>query len=364
MANVTRAPWADEYAIIVDVPTNIYDQVSADTSAFNDATVGASYDFETGKIGVDSNKYGIQLNNHPTFDPGQNIIDQEKAIGTSYRRAGAGYEFQQGTRLPTTTFEFDVTEKNIVPFLWTLFQKGLDEGAASVYLKTFGCYLEAEDSCEAYMTLLRKMSDEDTNSHVIGGAICRSMTLSATSGEPLRASCEMIGYNMVTDFDFNAQSSIIEYDNSAPLLWQNATVELDDSAINIDGFSITITNNAVPKFYDSQHPVKYVLGRITVDGTITIPWGDTNKGSNTEFDHFVAGTDAYLEIYWGNETPSADNDFKIFTNMRYTGATNTGDDEIGTELPFVGAYDGTYPDSTYPGSIIIYSGESVNRSVP
>jgi len=359
MALIELAQWGVEYAVIC-AATDIDTQVPADTSAWNDPTVATT--FVVNSIGVASNIYGIPLLNRPDFSPGQEIIDQRKAIGVPFRNTAAGYEFQQGNRLPSVVYEFDVTKRNIVPFLWTLFQKGTSEGEATVYLKTFSSYSEGNEDCEAYLCLLKKMTSEDTNSHIIGGAIAHTITLSAESGMPLKANCEMFGYNMADDFDFNAQASIIDYDSTAPLLWANATIKLAGTAINTQGFNMTIKNNAVPKFYNSKHPNKYVLGDITVEGTITLPWSSATVGGNAQIDNFVNGTDATLSIYWGNETPSADGDFKILTNIRYNNAAVVGEDELGIELPFIAAKDeDDNPSAT--SSIIIYSGESVNRSI-
>ena len=123
----------------------------------------------------------------------------------------------------------------------------------------------------------------------------------------------------------------------SPLLWQNATVTLGGNTINLDGFSITITNNAVSKFRDNTYPLAHNLGEFTVEGTITIPYGTTTEGGNTAIDDFVAGNTDRLVIRWGsNEIASSDGDFSIISHIRRTNATLTGDNEIGTEIPFVG----------------------------
>jgi hypothetical protein len=329
--------------------------VSADSSGWNSATADADA-FASGAIGVASNKYGIPLLNKPAFDPGQAVVNQRKAIGVSYRRADAGFEYQQGSRVPTTTFEFDVTYKNIVPFLWMLFQGGTTEGAGATYLKTFVPYTESNAEIYVASALLARNSDSAATSHMIGGAVVKSLTLTAEEGMPLKCSAEMIGYNMVSDFDLDADANLIEYDTAAPLLWQNATVSLGGTTVNIPGFSLTISNNLVTKNYDSWHTEKYVLMDCTAEGSFRIPWSAATVGGNAQIDNFINGTDQLLKVTWGTGSHTTDGDFEIEVNARYTGATLTGDDEIVTEIPFENVFDGT-------NNLRLYSVDSINRLV-
>jgi len=287
---------------------------------------------------------GIALTNHPTFDPGQNHINQRKAVGTSYRRAGTGYEFQVATQSPTTTWEFDVCADNISFILWSLFQNGASEAAGSPYVKYFIPYeprqTDASDSvytdCEVWLSLVRKLAASgDAGSHRIIGAIARSITFSATEGENLKASVEFIGYSHSTVR--NIASDTLTMDAVAPLLWQNATVELGGNTTNIPGFSLTISNNAVVKFNNAGNPQKFILGEFTAEGTISIPWATTTEGGNTAMDDFVAGNTDRLAVYWGvgGEIATTDLDFSILAHIRRTAASMVGDDEILTEIPFI-----------------------------
>ena len=329
--------------------------VSADTAGWNSATADADA-FASGAIGVASNKYGIPLLNKPVFDPGQNIVNQRKAIGVSYRRGDAGFEYNQGSRVPTTSWEFDVSYKNIVPFLWMLFQGGTTEGAATTYLKTFVPYTESAAGIYVAAALLAKNSNTAASSHMIGGAVVRSITLSSEEGMPLKATVEMIGYNMVSDFDLDADANLIEYDNTAPLLWQDATVSLGGTTVNIPGFSLTISNNLVTKNYDSWHTEKYVLMDCTAEGSFRLPYSAATVGGNAQLDNFINGTDQLLKITWGSGSHNTLGDFEIEVNARYTGAQFVADDEIVLELPFDGVYDGT-------NNLRLYAVDSINRFV-
>ncbi len=349
-----RSAFEDLYGVLTNT-TSISNGVSADATTFNSATVNDL--FTAGDIGVESNIYAIPLIGHPAINHGQNILDVRKSTGLAYRHAGTGMEFQQTTRQPSTTWNFEVTAWNIAPFLWTLFQAGTSQAGATTYVKTFIPYAEADQDFEAWLTLIRKMSDGTANSHVAGGMIARSINFTAESGGALNANIEMIGYNSVTDFDLDAQASLLNFSTRASLLWQNATITLDGTPINIDGINFTITNNATSKFYDNVHPTKHLLGDFGVEGTVVIPWAQATEGANSQITKFIAGTDSALVVYWGNSPASANGDIAFSLNIRYTGAEPTTDDEIQISCPFLGVHDGT----NTPCSISVC--DSVDRGI-
>jgi len=284
--------------------------------------------------------YAIPLNNHPHFDPGQNIIDQRKAIGIPVRRTGSGFEFQQAHREPRTTYEFDANAYLLAPFFWLLFQNGASEGSSAPYAKTFTPYTSPD--CEVWASLLRKMSSSSADSHVIHGAIVRSIRLTAETGGPLRATVEFIGYSW--DDTFNASSAILNFSQTAPLLWKDAGnvagIYVESTNLNIRGFDITFNNNATAVYYSSQYPEKFVLGDLTVEGEITVPWDAQTVGGNYLLNKFVNGEDVVLHIWWGSYAGNTVGDFSIKVNMRFTGAEVGGETETEVRLPFIHAFDG------------------------
>ncbi len=337
-----RANWEDIYGIRTHVTGTLSDGgVGADAaSVWNSATVTTG-NFISGAMGIDTSKYAIPLLNHPTFDPGATVINQRKAVGTSYRRSGSCLEYQMGARVPTVTYECDATYKIMALFFQLLFQGGATQGAGDTYTKTYVPYAEGDSAVVACAALIRQMSAGTANSHVIGGAIIKSLSLSAEEGQPLKATAEFTGYNMVSDYDFDAEANILEFDSTACLMFQNCTVELATTAVNIDKFDLTITNNAVAKFYNTPQVTKYVLGDFTASGSIRIPWAALTIGGNTQIDNFVNGTECLLQIFWGHETATSAGDVIMNINARYTGATVEGEDEIVTTLPFEAVHDGT-----------------------
>lgn len=337
-----RASFEDIYGIRFYKSGTLSDGgVGADTAGvFNTATADADA-FAAGAIGIDTSKYAIPLLNHPHIEHGVEIINQRKAVGTSYRRSGSCMEYIQGARIPTVTLECDATKKILGLFCYLLFQGGSSEEAGTPYLKTFSPYGEGTESVVASAAIVRLMSAGTANSHLMGGAIIKSMTLSAEEGQPLKVTADFTGYNSVSDYDFDAAANILEFDNTACLMWSNASVKLSGTAVNIPGFSVTITNNAVPKYYNSTHVTKYVLGDFTATGSFKVPYAATTVGDNTQINNFVAGTDCLFQVWWGNETPSADGDVKVELNAYYTGASLSAEDEITSDLTFEATHDGT-----------------------
>lgn len=359
-----RQTWEDLYGIRAYITGTLADGgVGADVaSVWNSATVTVGnfiVDHGDGDhIGIDLNKFAIPLLNHPTFSPGQEIINNRKAVGTSYRRTGACLEYQMGYRMPTVTYECDATYKILALFFQLLFQGGASEAATTPFLKTYVPYAEGDSDIVACAALIRQMSAAAADSHVIGGAIVRSLTITAEEGQPLKASAEFVGYNMVSNYDFSSESTnILEFDSTACLMYSNATIKLATTEVNLPGFTFTITNNAIPKYYNSNHINKFVLGDFTCTGSFQVPYAALTVGDNTQITNFINGTDVLLQIYWGNETPSATGDVKFELNARYTDATMEGDDEILTTLPFECAHDGTN------NAIRCYVADAVDRGI-
>jgi hypothetical protein len=361
-----RDVWEDMYCFRLTKSAALSAIVPADTAVFNDPVhstncfvSGSNSIMDDVNQGVTTSVYGIPLTNHPTMDIGQAIIDQRKATGVSYKNTSTGMEYQQGTRLPTTTWEFDVTKNNIAPFLWLLFQNGASEAGASAYVKTFVPYTEGNVT-EVHAALCRVMSTQvgDANSHLFGGCVVSSITFTGEEGQPLKASVTLMGYNAITDFEFGAAANICVFDSScAPLLYQNAVISVAGTTVNIPRFNLTITNNLKPAYYNSKHPTKFIYNDIDISGSFDLPWSQATVGANVELDKFVAGTDSQFICYWGHNPASADGDLALTANARYNGMPVEGEDETILKCSFAGAYDGAN------AAVSITVADAINRTI-
>lgn len=89
---------------------------------------------EEGNFGTGRNaEAGLPLTNEPVFDPGVNIIDNQMAVGTSYRQT---LEYMIGNKNPSTTLEIDYRNDDLALFLHTLFQR-VWEHDVTVFSKVF-----------------------------------------------------------------------------------------------------------------------------------------------------------------------------------------------------------------------------------
>jgi hypothetical protein len=338
-----RTKWQDRYYI------------STQTTSISTAAT-----FVSGQIGVLSNVFALEVTNNPHLNADPQIEDTRIAHGLAVRtvlsatRAG---EYNIGRREPKVTLEFNANAYNLAPFLWSLFQTGASEGAATVYPKT--CIAYTDPSCEMWMSVLRQMSASTADSHRMDGAICRQLTLEGRGQGVIKATAEMIGYDVATNV--NASTALTAWANKAPLLWRNAGMSIGtyvaNTPIGIDGFRVVFNNNATPIYYDDHRPTKYILGDLTVTGEIAVPWAAATVGANAQLDNFIAGTPARLRLLWGSFAGTADGDLMVEVNMRYTGATTEGDVETVTTLPFEHADDGTTVCT-------IVASDSVQRTIP
>ncbi len=139
------------------------------------------------------------------------------------------------------------------------------------------------------------------------------------------------------------------FDTTTFLKWQDAQTSLGTDTtsanltpINLPGFSLTITNNAEPHFYNSPIPYKYTLGKFEVNGSFFLPWGTATEGANNALNDYKAGTDMSLQIYWGTDLATVPLDFSIEVNLLHDDVSIEGDTELGTQTNFRGVTDGTY----------------------
>lgn len=330
---VQRVQYEDRYAI--DFQTTAIATVQAMTDGIDTAS-----GFE---------KSGILLNNHPDIVPGQAIIDKKKATGSASRVSGPGREFQQGIKEPSFSIEFDVSSKVLYGPLRLFTQRGAlseDSTAGSDTTDWFVPYsYEGQPAlAEVWANFVRQLApDGQADSHRALGAIVNSITLSSEVGQAFVCSADFMVYDAENNYAVSAANDNFEFTNDATLLWQNATTSVSDGflaheAVDLDGFSLTLSAEVSRKFYSNQLTSKYLFKEITGEGSIKIPWANstTNFLDNVFLRNFIAGTPTRFSIYWTGQYPSANNHVSINFIARYTGApVGQDEDEIVTDLSFI-----------------------------
>ncbi len=331
-------------------------------------TITSTHAFGTGVISINDDVYAYPLVGHPNFDPGQTVIDQRKAVGIATRRTGPGFEYQQGVKSPVTTWEFDANAYNLVLPLWLLFQKGTTEAASGAsFVKTYiapTCTTGVE--MEQFGVLLKRMEcGSVTSAQRILGAVVRSITFTAESNTPLKVSVEFVGADI--GVAYNAQNAVLTFDTNDPLIWgaSSTEVKIDPAGggagteINVDSWSVTISNNVIGKQYGQSTVQKFIVQDFTVEGTIKVPWGAAAGGKNVLVEDLISGDDMYMSLSWGSITGASSGDFAIILNVRITNVEMSHDDEVAQDITFSGADDA----SLSAVQIILHDGAQ-DRSIP
>lgn len=330
---VMRTSWQDKYGVAGNV-------VGISTKA--------DFASDAAKIGITADdQFGLPLTGSPDIAPNPEFSDSVKTTGLAQVRTGTGYERTKFINRPTFSFEYpEVEAYGAAFFLWSLFQKGGSEsGTAQTYQPSTleGADVTGSGEAEFWLSLTRAMSTSTADWQAIHGAIATSITFSSEEGGPLSMSGELIAaeYEAPMTPGASAYASQLALPAKAPLLHQNLTALLAGTAMNIPSWSVTLTNNAVMKFYDEDTGQKIVVGRITGTGSFTLPWHIATVGDDEQVKNFVAGTDVLVQISWGSLTGATEGDLGFHLNCHYTGAPLDATDEISTALEFELAADGT-----------------------
>ncbi len=307
---------------------------------------------------------GLATTNMPDLNPNVEFIKSPKQHGqpTTIMRGGAGVtELQVGPKVAGTTLEGDVSPSNIIPMLLSLFQ-GQIEGAASPYDKIFTNYTRATDldflgksvavTTPYLLSIIKDLSisapEQVGESMRLISAVCRSLALSGTRGEPVKYSAEFIAKEL--EIDYTAAGAFdLASTSGTPLLFQDTTFTWADVESNINvafvsnpliGFSLNFTNNLEHAHYDSQNIGNLIPGRFEVTGSITVPWRN-----NDFIDKFLTTQPLGFKFSWG--TVGVLGGLEIYIVAVFNGESSGGDAEVELEMPFEGVayYDPTVTEA-------------------
>lgn len=309
--------------------------------------------------GVDIGTYGktiprVFLNNQPSFEQNREVLATPKSTGLSYiSKTDSNTDRLIGKQAPTTSYEMDLDAAAIFVPLMTLFQ---DAGAlvSSVTTKQFNCYTTA--GVTYYATLKRIL--ETNKSQIIKGAIAKSINIKGNEGEAVTVTVDWVGASMDYSGTTAATTTISKLSNNT-ILFENLVFDLGNDAVNfldVIGFDLTISNNATPRYYNNSSADNFILGKMSIEGTLKFPWGDSKLGGNTLFTYLNNQTDFVLSIY-NSFSATAVGNFKILLNIECDNVTTNADDEISNEINFVGIYDGFHPP------VRVYTYDSITRTI-
>lgn len=232
-------------------------------AAQKSSLTGAAKTFSISDIGPAFGACALPVVGHPNFILGQQMINVNRVSGLVMDR----YEdSEEDFRICATTLDFELDIKTFSLFCYLFFQKGSIQPDADS--KRYFPY--DFTSCEVFATLGRRMSLSDTNSHILDGAVCSELSISGRVGEAIKFSAVMIGRSLITDFDWDAQSSTAVFPEDQVLLFKDTTYTstLFSSGTGVSSFAIRLSNGVTPYFYNSQLANEFKLKKLT--GTLEV----------------------------------------------------------------------------------------------
>lgn len=128
---------------------------------------------------------------------------------------------------------------------------------------------------------------------------------SYTDGYLNFASADLISYAgqeislSIDTQDSQLWSALQEYPTLTPFKWEQCGITVDGSTAWLNEFSLTLTNDVMPKFYDKQAASSFLLGRLRGEGTISIPWSSPSGSGNAQLDDFLSDTNKTMVLTWG-----------------------------------------------------------------
>ena len=327
-----RVTWQDRYAI---------EQT---------ASLTAKPTFAASAIGIEGTgaaggKFLMPLTDHPHLKPSSAIQNQEQAIGLAQRHH---LEYEPTIAEPSSvTVNMWANAYNVSLFLWLLFQSGCSEADATVNTLTAIPYVSSEPEIYAAVTRILggTAGNADTVSQYLAGCICRSLTLSGEVGGIITMSAELVAADWQTASDDlgSVSWSALTFSDQPPLKFQNMYFVLGGRSVGIPSFSITFNNNAAAQFYNNETIQRYTLGRLTAEGSFSIPWSDTYEGDNQQLNAFKDGDEQLFTAYWGDASGATANSLSISCNIQSTDTDMTDvEGEINTSINFAAVEGTTY----------------------
>jgi len=98
--------------------------------------------------------------------------------------------------------------------------------------------------------------------------------------------------------------------------------------VNTPSVNMTFTNNCMFNYYNDDEASSAILGRLTVEGTFSMPFGTANVGSNYMINKFLAGEEFLIAWYWGQSGADVDviDDYKLTPVSALSRMKNDGSD--------------------------------------
>jgi len=311
----------------------------------------ASVDIGVEGTGSGGGVYRLMLENRPALTLPSAVQELNVVTGRSDMFI-QNYESTVAEQ-PIVTIEGPANSYIMSLLFWSLFQTGTSETTNSL-CKKMTCVPYNSADPEMFFSLVRVMVDPSTSvvaddkSHFYTGCLVRSITLTAEERGIVKYSAEIMGskHRVASAGDLGTGNNRRWTDFSFPTAttswkWQNFTCEYSGTAIDVGNWSITFSNNATGLYYNHDSIQGYKIGRLTVEGTMFVPWSafDDSSGfsdGNKPIDDYKNDNDFRLEFFTddGADQQSTGNDVDIDLHCKITDFDMSGDVEVGHEITF------------------------------
>ena len=299
----------------------------------------------------------IYAENDPPISSGDSLISYR---GKSVNRYRASEQFKRGHYSPSISGLTMPWNAHQTPnFLYSLFQ-GVTRSTNKLTFNSdsadFSSILSGATITSSFphvMTITREDATTGAWGHVLEGAVVSSMTISGDTSSAITCSVDLVGL----DADYNATvvpaaeafstfgkiHTLVELDGTSP-----AYIDFFAGAPPVESFSITISNGAHVKAYNSAAPRQIDFADfIDVSGSITIA-SDRSGNTIPAFEGYmaamVAGTEGAFVIASGELDP-ADTHWSIAVNARISeGIDEDEGDAHNATINFVGVQNGATED--------------------
>lgn len=332
MANTIRTSYEDLYYL------------SYQTTSISTAGTFTATDDGISALGP-SGQCGLLLTDHPDLMPGKVQDYADKTTGLAQRRYDTGnqYEYTDGRRTPTVSLNMGLNAYRLKILGWLLGQQGATETTNEVVVIP---PVAGGAAMEVWASIGRSFGDPSglAVGHAIHGCICNQLQITGNAGERCNIIAQMSGRSMVTNFDHTNSVATIETAGENMFFDFDFSFATNDIGDYMEGFDITINNNAVARHYGSQTPSHYVMGKWETTGTVRFAMSaeGTTIGDNNQIDNFIGGTDVLLDIEHASISSGTNGYIRIRTNMLYSGDPSLDPaEELTWNCPFEGVYDGT-----------------------
>jgi len=265
--------------------------------------------------GSGNGRFVLPITNRPHLPTTLNRNDKPLMTGRAEDRIEEISE--TNVMAPQFTLEMPLNVYNFSLFAWLFFQTGASETTSdSVKIASFIPYTSTDT--EIYASIVRRMVDastsinQDTDSHLLMGCVCRSLSISASEGEIVLLKADMIGgrhrlYNTLgkleNSYNFprlnwnviSATDTLSVYHNG--IAYTSVTETSSDGFTDPEDLNSNECEVAVASFINTNTDENIVIGDFNFPDehageTMTI----SIAGENSQWDSLVMDTEGFLKM--------------------------------------------------------------------